>query len=315
MFAPAAEFLELHHFVQLVIAVGVADPVQTTPRTIDHHVQAVERPEHSLGVRDLDGQVLDLGRLLAPQRGDGDPAQALAFLVAHQQPPLRIAGQADPRAEFVLGHGEEPFDLEPGRHVEALVAATGATGVGEHVAPRVVAQGGDAGGGLPLFRVGPRSSLPLGRRDHVPRLGLVGGQHDLADEGGRAPFIRDAGDQRIFARDQLSRDVDFDRLLPLLAAGDHLAIEFNDRLVVARGLEPRPLRPPGEPGAKSVVAILVAAPDPLRFGALAELIAGSPLGARGLLTGDPGQGGNLGNLLKETISDLVGGPSRGQPRS
>ena len=62
MFAGTAlEFVEQGDLVEFVVAVGVADAVQTAHEfiAIDHDVETVERPKQPLGLTDVDGDLFD----------------------------------------------------------------------------------------------------------------------------------------------------------------------------------------------------------------------------------------------------------------
>ncbi len=85
---------------------------------VDREVEVAEGVEHPLRGGDLDAEVLDLRRLVAADRRQGDPAEPLAVLVAGDQPPLVVEGDRDPRAEGLARHGEQLLDLEPRRDVE-----------------------------------------------------------------------------------------------------------------------------------------------------------------------------------------------------
>ena len=63
VFAAAISQMQQLDRVELVVAVGVADAIQAVlgaVAAVDHHVQAVERPQQALGRADLSGDFFDL---------------------------------------------------------------------------------------------------------------------------------------------------------------------------------------------------------------------------------------------------------------
>ena len=113
-----AEFLDL---VEGVVVVGVGHAIEAAAGSaVADDVERVEGPEQSLGAGERHGNLFDKRRLRAVERGGCDPYEPLVALVAGDEPALGIGGEADPRAEILLWHDEEPLHLEAGRDGERL---------------------------------------------------------------------------------------------------------------------------------------------------------------------------------------------------
>ena len=144
---------ELFDMIEDVVAVGVGRPVEAAAgATVADDIQRVERPEEPLSTGQLDRDLLDDRRLRAVERRRRDPHKPLVSLVAGDQPPLRIGGEADPRAEQVLRHREQLLNLEAGKEIERL--RRGSPGrAGEGILPRAFPRLGDDADGDRLGRL------------------------------------------------------------------------------------------------------------------------------------------------------------------
>ena len=144
---------ELFDMIEDVVAVGVGRPVEAAAgATVADDIQRVERPEEPLSTGQLDRDLLDDRRLRAVERRRRDPHKPLVPLVAGDQPPLRIGGEADPRPEQVLRHGEQLLNLEAGKEIERL--RRGSPGrAGEGILPRAFPRLGDDADGDRLGRL------------------------------------------------------------------------------------------------------------------------------------------------------------------
>ena len=116
--AEALESGEGVNGVELIVAVGVEDPVEATAAVvhslfaIDDHVEAVESPQQSMGMPDGDVELLDpRRRRIATQRRRFDTIEG-AVLVGSQQPPLRIHRQGNPGATVIGCRVIQDFCLE-----------------------------------------------------------------------------------------------------------------------------------------------------------------------------------------------------------
>ena len=99
-----SEILELFDLVVLVISIGVFETIQTAADTaVDTDIKTVEGVEQSLCRRDIQGDPLDCGLLLATGLSRGYPEESFVVLIADDQSPFRIARNTDPRSEFVFG--------------------------------------------------------------------------------------------------------------------------------------------------------------------------------------------------------------------
>ena len=98
---------ELLDMVEDVVAVGIGRPVEAAAgAAVADDIQRVESPQEPLGTGECDRDLLDDRRLRAVEWRRRDPHKPLVALVAGDQPPLGIGGEADPRPEQVLRHGE-----------------------------------------------------------------------------------------------------------------------------------------------------------------------------------------------------------------
>ena len=104
MLSSPSEILELFDLVVLVISIGVFETIQTAADTaVDTDIKTVEGVEQSLCRRDIQGDPLDGGLLLATGLSRGYPEESFVVLIADDQSPFRIARNTDPRSEFVFG--------------------------------------------------------------------------------------------------------------------------------------------------------------------------------------------------------------------
>src|SRR5262245_22095455 len=111
--AAAGQPPQLDDFVELVVAIGVADAVQAAAwPAVDGHVETVERIEKPLRRRDLHVETLDLDRLGSAEGWWGDATKALSLLIADNEAALVVEGDGHPRTKLGTRHGEQPFDLE-----------------------------------------------------------------------------------------------------------------------------------------------------------------------------------------------------------
>lgn len=114
--APVAELHQVLGVLGLPVPVGVPDAPQPLP--VDVGVERVERPQEPLGPRDV-GRELDGGGLADPVDGRGrDPVDPLPALVAGEEAPAVITGQADPGPHLIPGYRVEQLRLEARREVE-----------------------------------------------------------------------------------------------------------------------------------------------------------------------------------------------------
>ena len=117
VFTAAAECAELLDRVERVVLVRVSDAVEPAAgAAVADDIETVEGPEEALRAGERHRDFFDHRRPRAVERRGRDPHQALITLIAGDEPALWIGGDADPRAELVLRHDEEPLDLEAVRH-------------------------------------------------------------------------------------------------------------------------------------------------------------------------------------------------------
>ena len=163
----ALQIFELCHLVELIVAVGISQTVESTLATV-RHVQGIEGPEQSLRPRKLDVEPLDASRFAAADRWRRDAIEAGIALVAGDDPTLGIDSQRDPGAEFVFRHGEQSLDLKAREQMEC-VAGRGRIGcrrsAGDHahrdlglLRQDVVIAAGGAGCRRPTARRRPTTS-------------------------------------------------------------------------------------------------------------------------------------------------------------
>ena len=262
--APSVERSELLDPVERVISVGIGDPVQAAARTpVADDIEGVERPEKSLGSREIHRNAFDDGGRRSVRHGRGDAHEALVSLIARDEPAPRVARQGDPRAKFLLRDDEEALDGEALRHVERGTHVSRGTGAaGEDVAPGPVAGlGDDAGGGRRSFgRLLPRG--PGGIADDHRRRAIGGGQHEAAGEAGRPSRIANLRDELIVAVAQVRRQIDAHRALPRVTAAHPRAVNRQGHAVVAgrdeHGGPHGPAKRPDQP----ILPVRVRTPDP-----------------------------------------------------
>ena len=289
---------ELFDMIEDVVAVGVGRPVEAAAgATVADDIQRVERPEEPLSTGQLDRDLLDDRRLRAVERRRRDPHKPLVPLVAGDQPPLRIGGEADPRPEQVLRHGEQLLNLEAGKEIERL--RRGSPGLaGEGVFPRAFPGLGDDADGDHLGRLASWGPLPAAvGGDHL--LAPIGGREDdPAGEPSRASLVCDDGDQLVVAGLEVFRDIDSHRIFPGFALGDLLAVEEERHPIVGRGGDDRFLDAAGERLGEPVFTVVARAPDPV----------GHPL-----LRGGHLDGVGTGRLLLGELLPAFGGCSEAEP--
>ena len=293
------ERAELLDMIEDVVAVGVGRPVKATAgAAVADDIQGVERPQEPLGPGQLDRDLLDDRRLRAIERRWRDPHEPLVALVAGDQPPLGIGGEADPRSEHVLRHGEELLDLKAGEEIERL--RRGSPGLtGQRVLPRAFPRLGDDADGDRLGRLAGGSALPGGvAGDHL-LAAVGGGEDDPAGEPSRAPFVGDDGDQLIVAGLEIFCEVDGDGVFPGFALGDLFAIEEERHPIVGRGGDDPLLGPARKRLRELVFTIVARAPDPV----------GEPLFHRGHF------GGGAGELLLGKLLPAFGGNANAGPEA
>src|SRR5579884_2606859 len=109
MLAATGDWPQLRHFVKLIFAGRIAQPVQPAARAIDHRVQTAECPLESLRRRDGYGQMLDFHLFATSRRRRRDTAKSLPPFIAGDDPALVIEGDADPRTPLRTRHREEPL--------------------------------------------------------------------------------------------------------------------------------------------------------------------------------------------------------------
>src|SRR5437763_6121328 len=113
MLAAAANVLEFFHFAERVGTGVVGDAVEATAGpAVDRDVETIERKEQPLGGGDLEIEVFDRRWLVAADLRGRDAEQAIALLVAANQPAVGINSDADPRAELFFRHVVNAPDLE-----------------------------------------------------------------------------------------------------------------------------------------------------------------------------------------------------------
>ena len=117
--AVAVQFLEQRHLVELIVAIGIAQPVETA-LAVARDVEAVEGEQQTHGRAEVDVQPLDARRLAAADRRRRDAKQAAASLVAGDDPALGIDGHRDPGAERLFRHGEQSLDLKTGQQMKCV---------------------------------------------------------------------------------------------------------------------------------------------------------------------------------------------------
>ena len=292
------EGAELLDMVEDVVAVGIGRPVEAAAgATVADDIQRVECPEEPLGTGEIDRDLLDDRRLRAVERRRRDPHKSLVSLVAGDQPPLRIGGEADPRAEQILRHREQLFDLEAGKEIERLCRSSpGLTG--ESVFPRAFPRLGDDADGDRLGRFAGGGPLPRAvGGDHL--LAPIGGREDdPAGEPSRAPLVCDDGDQLVVAGLQIFRDIDSHRILPGVALGDLLAVEEECHPIVGRGGDDTLFDAAGERFGEAIFTVVARAPDPVGH----PLLRGGHLG-----------GGGTGRLLLGELLPAFGGRGEAEP--
>ena len=114
VFATAVDLAKQLHFIELIITVGVSDPIKSLAFIClvgDHYIQAVERVEKAL--RLTDGR-LDRRNLRLFSRPDGRHHHTIQFpvLIRHDQAALGIDRHRYPRALVGLGHGVEKVNAK-----------------------------------------------------------------------------------------------------------------------------------------------------------------------------------------------------------
>ena len=110
--AAALNRLQLLDLVEDVVVLRRRDAIQAAARpAVAHDVERAVVQEQPLRRGDLRGDPLDLRLLVGADLARRDADEPLAFLVAGDQPALVVGGEAHPRAEFVLRHGEQLLDL------------------------------------------------------------------------------------------------------------------------------------------------------------------------------------------------------------
>ena len=96
--AAASQCAQERDMVELSIAVAVGDSIEPAGvllPAVDHHIEAVERPQQALCLANIDPDRLDLDRRPAPDRRNLDVEQS-AVLVAHDEPSVGGRAHADP---------------------------------------------------------------------------------------------------------------------------------------------------------------------------------------------------------------------------
>ena len=107
------------YVVDLVVAVGVAQPIQRAAAVV-RHIQAVESEQQPLGRGNVDFQSFDPRRLARSDRRRRDAEQPLSGFRRGDHAPLGIDRHRHPRAHLLLGHAEQPLDLKAGEQAKGL---------------------------------------------------------------------------------------------------------------------------------------------------------------------------------------------------
>jgi len=110
------ELHEVRGVLGLTVPVGVADAPEALP--VDVGVERIKGPEQALGPGHLRGELLGDGHADAIDRRGRDPVDPLPPLIAGEQAPSIITGEAYPRPHLVPRNGEEKLRLEAIRQVE-----------------------------------------------------------------------------------------------------------------------------------------------------------------------------------------------------
>ena len=158
VFAAALHLAEEFEFIELIVAVGVAQAPEAAFvwRFTDHDVETVEGVEEAVGTdggagsvgglgafgrgsgrrirrgrdgREGDGEFLDLGAGRGAEGREGDTIKA-PILVGGEKAAFVVEGEPDPGALRFFGNGVEELDLEAGSDLE--LGGIGGDGEGGH---------------------------------------------------------------------------------------------------------------------------------------------------------------------------------------
>ena len=103
----SVEIAELDDFVELIIALGVAQSIKrTVPPTVHGYVQTIEGVQQALRGTNLCVEVLNLCFFSAAYWRRRHAAKPFALLIANNQPTLIIGRDRNPRTQFAFGNRE-----------------------------------------------------------------------------------------------------------------------------------------------------------------------------------------------------------------
>ena len=218
MLTTSGQRLELLDLVPLAVLVRVDGSIESAAGSaVGRDVEMPEGDQHALSATDGQVEFFDSSRFAAADLRGRDPVDALAALVAGQQPALAVADQADPRALGGLGDGVEAFDLEPGLDLEQASFGLGpAAAGGEDVAPGADAhraQDDRRGGGLGASRLGHLPVLVADDRGNLARGIPVDQFHG---QSRRTAGVTTLDLDQVLARQQVLLDVGGHRSVPIV---------------------------------------------------------------------------------------------------